>query len=335
MTHAGNSDSQPTSDAGRDRPRQVYYVRLDPPQTLTGDHLPPSSYPDPQAERIDGRAGAEELRRPVGEGAREDSQASVDSPENRPLTAESPTYRPTVAASHSNAASPHEAPSHAAESADERLRQQARQLAAHLRARRQAVNRRRQEIDDQFSRDRAETTRRVALIQEREEQLDRHQEFVDQLKAEATATHQEALETRLATEQLWAKMADRADLPTILERIADLKRRLADQHRNTLHVIARQQEALQRAAEQLDRRQAELRRQRDELQAWVLRRHEELEQQRLQLIAREQELEAQERARQEIHSRVEEEILGYQRQIRQLTAQLRCKQELGRLRDTA
>ena len=72
-----------------------------------------------------------------------------------------------------------------------------------------------------------------------------------------------------------------------------------------------------------------------ELQAWVLRRHEELEQQRLQLITREQELDAQERARQEIHSRVEEEILGYQRQIRQLSAQLRCKQELGRLRDSA
>lgn len=334
MTEPGNSESQPAAEAGPQRPRQIFYVRLDPPQPLVGPHL---SSPGPATATT-------QLDSSQAEQSRTAATPAAQARPLEPSTESTPDAAPPPASS--------QAPSHAAEpgvaqtvGADpaaaampdvvERMRRQARELAGHLRARRQAVHRRRQELDEQFARDQAELARRIAAIQQREDALDQQQEFLDQLKAEATAQHQEALETRLASEQLWAKMAERADMPEVLERIAELKRRLADQHRNTLNVISRQQEALRRSAEQLDRRQAELRKQRDELQAWVLRRHEELEQQRLQLLAREQELDAQERARQEIHSRVEEEILGYQRQIRQLSAQLRCKQELGRLRDSA
>lgn len=165
----------------------------------------------------------------------------------------------------------------------------------------------------------------------REEQLDRERTALDQLRAEVAARHQEALEMRLACEQLWAQLASRLEVPRLIESIAQLRRRLAEQYQGAAWELAQQREEARQLVARLDDRQQQLRRQRAEVQAWVMRRHEELEWQHVQLLKRQQELDARERAQQQLHAEIQQQVAEYQRKIRQLTAQLRCKQELSRL----
>jgi chromosome segregation ATPase len=168
-------------------------------------------------------------------------------------------------------------------------------------------------------------------LRDRELSLDRERESLNQLKSEVTDRHQETLEMRLACEQLWSQLASRMEAPLLVESLAKLRRRLADQYHNAAVEMAQRRDEAREWVARLDERQRELRRQRDEIQTWIYRRHEELEIERLKLLRREQELDARERAQQQQQAEMQRQLGEYQRQIRQLTAQLRCKSELDRL----
>jgi DNA repair exonuclease SbcCD ATPase subunit len=168
-------------------------------------------------------------------------------------------------------------------------------------------------------------------LRDRELSLDRERESLNQLKSEVADRHQETLEMRLACEQLWSQLASRMEAPLLVESLAKLRRRLADQYHNAAVEMAQRRDEAREWVARLDERQRELRRQRDEIQTWIYRRHEELEIERLKLLRREQELDARERAQQQQQAEMQRQLGEYQRQIRQLTAQLRCKSELDRL----
>lgn len=168
-------------------------------------------------------------------------------------------------------------------------------------------------------------------LRDREASLDREREALQQLKSEVADRHQETLEMRLACEQLWSQLASRMEAPLLVESLAKLRRRLADQYHNAAVEMAQRRDEAREWVARLDERQRDLRRQRDEIQTWIFRRHEELEVERLKLLRREQELDARERAQQSQQAEMQRQLAEYQRQIRQLTAQLRCKSELDRL----
>ncbi|HND56829.1 MAG TPA: hypothetical protein PLV92_30630, partial [Pirellulaceae bacterium] len=219
---------------------------------------------------------------------------------------------------------------------EELLRVQARQLAGNLRARRRELERHRNEAEIDFQRRReaaeAELAERqqvlegrLARVADREQQVDREEAALEQLRAEVLVLHQEALETRIACEQVWAQLADRVELPKLVQSIATQRRRLAEQQAAAMTAQEQQREALAQLAHRLDQRQQSLRRQRDELQQWVAQRHEELEVQAARLVAREEELLRQQQLQFELKQQVQNEVRQYQRTIRKLTAQLRCK----------
>ncbi|MFO0901889.1 MAG: hypothetical protein U0939_02745 [Pirellulales bacterium] len=168
-------------------------------------------------------------------------------------------------------------------------------------------------------------------LRRREEELDRERSALEQMRAEVTVRNQEALEMRLACEQLWAQLASRMEVPRLIESIAQLRRKISDQYQGAAAELAQQRDEARQLIHRLDDRHKQLRKQREEIQAWVMRRHEELEIQHMELLKRQQELDARERAQQQLQAQVQGQILDYQRKIRQLTAQLRCKQELSRL----
>ncbi len=168
-------------------------------------------------------------------------------------------------------------------------------------------------------------------LRERELSLDRQRDALNHLKSEVADRHQETLEMRLACEQLWSQLASRMEAPLLVESLAKLRRRLADQYHNAAVELAQRRDEAREWVARLDERQRDLRRQRDEIQSWIYRRHEELEIERLKLLRREQELDARERAQQVQQAEKQRKLGEYQRQIRQLTAQLRCKSELDRL----
>ena len=171
----------------------------------------------------------------------------------------------------------------------------------------------------------------AARLRRREEELDLERSALDQMRTEVNARNQEAMEMRLACEQLWSQLASRMEVPRLVESIAQLRRKIADQYQGAAAELAQQRDEARQLIYRLDDRQKQLRKQREEIQAWVMRRHEELEVQYIELLKRQQELDARERAQQQLQAQVQDQILEYQRKIRQLTAQLRCKQELSRL----
>lgn len=247
---------------------------------------------------------------------------------------------------------------------DDPLQTHARQLVLHLKSRHRELRRRQRlldrreaelaaqpavvamavpEFDEQLAeaeRQRAEARlkqREAELLElaerlrRREEDLDRERTALDQMRSEVAARNQEALEMRLACEQLWSQLASRMEAPRLIESIAQLRRKLADQFHGAAMELAQQRDEVRQLITRLDDRHKQLRRQREEVQAWVMRRHEELEIQQIQLLKKQQELDAREREQQRRHYEVQLQIAEYQRTIRQLTAQLRCKHELSQL----
>lgn len=185
--------------------------------------------------------------------------------------------------------------------------------------------------EEELRRRESELTELSQRLRDRELSLDRERDALNQLKSEVADRHQETLEMRLACEQLWSQLASRMEAPLLVESLAKLRRRLADQYHNAAVEMAQRRDEAREWVARLDERQRDLRRQRDEIQSWIYRRHEELEIERLKLLRREQELDARERAQQSQQAEMQRQLGEYQRQIRQLTAQLRCKSELDRL----
>lgn len=152
-----------------------------------------------------------------------------------------------------------------------------------------------------------------------------------QLLAEARRIHLETLEQRMVIEQLRLQLSAAApsvDLQTAFRR---LQAQFQRQHRQAWEELAEQEDETRELLAELEQRQAQLRRQRRDLQNWVAQRYEDFEQLIGRLSAREQELERQQREIDQLRQRECDQAAEYQRQIRQLTAQLRCRDELGRV----
>lgn len=172
---------------------------------------------------------------------------------------------------------------------------------------------------------------RLAELERREAEVARRSAATEHLLAEARQRHQEALELRIVTEQLWGQLAGRMVPDDLTRSLRQLRSKLDAHYRQAREELDDQQDHVAELVERLDQQQQHLRRQRRDLQAWVDRRHEELEQAHGQLLARQQEVERGQRQLEALRAAMDEEAREYQRQIRQLTAQLRCRDELGRV----
>jgi len=162
-----------------------------------------------------------------------------------------------------------------------------------------------------FDRRRWAEERRAAetdLAQERESlerasrQLDARRQSLDELRAELMGMSREALETRLAAEELVAGLSTSLSAPEIANALADGRARLADYHQLSARRFAEREIELQKLADDLATQSAKLTAQKVELDQWLNRRQREFDEQAVRLAAREDELrqaEIQQRAQQE------------------------------------
>ncbi len=180
----------------------------------------------------------------------------------------------------------------------------------------QRISERQEEWEAELSAGREELARRGGQLAAREAAL-------AQLHEEVGRLHRDSLELRVVTEELWSQLVAQAPPAEITKRLAALRRRLADEFQLTRQHVGRQQQEIVQLAARLDEQEQRLASRRAELEAWLGRRQEEIERQAEQLIARERELDAEARARAEAERAWEAERRDYQRQIRQLLAQVR------------
>ena len=172
---------------------------------------------------------------------------------------------------------------------------------------------------------------RAELVRTGEERLEEEKLVLHHERVELAGQRQQLVELQLACELRWSELLGRQTEPELIRSVGQLRAELASVHDESLRATRQQRELAERLLTELDQRQRQLRKQREDWQTWVLRRHEELEVQAAQLVAQQQELQRTARQLSDAREASQQEIRGYQRQIRQLSAQLRCKTELSRV----
>jgi hypothetical protein len=193
----------------------------------------------------------------------------------------------------------------------ERLAQQAR-----VDRRRRAEERRAAETDLERQRDSLERTSR---------QLDARRQALDELRGELMAISRDALETRLAAEELVAGLSTSLSAPQLATSLADGRARLADYHQLAAGKLAEREVELRKLADDLAEQSAKLSAQKNDLDCWLSRRQREFDKQTSRLAAREDEL-----RQAEIELRAQQERFRDQRwvlenEIRRLSIRLHSR----------
>ena len=205
----------------------------------------------------------------------------------------------------------------------EELRQRHTGLESEREQRSEQVRRDLRKILQQQQRGEAEVRRERDALRLRAEQLDGRESTLEQLRSEIARMQREALEMRLATEELWSQLSGALAPASLTRSLAQIRGKLAEHYRLTDKELADRRAELEALNRTLTEKHAELTRQHGELQEWVDGRREEIEQQAARLVAREQELDRQQVHYESEEMRWSEERDEYRREIRALLGKLR------------
>ena len=170
---------------------------------------------------------------------------------------------------------------------------------------------------------------KTAKLREWDEHLHKQQSVAEQLRAEVARMHQESLELRFVTEQLWAQLKTQVDGAALTTSLAQLRQKLADEYRLAQQTVVDEKRELQELSVKLLEQQSHLRQQRQEMQDWVARRHDEIEERISKLVAREQDVAREQTHVRNIAGQFEQERRAFQKQVRELRGQLRSRQPIA------
>jgi hypothetical protein len=174
-----------------------------------------------------------------------------------------------------------------------------------------------------------ETAQAGALHAKARHELDRQtdeltarQEALERMRAEVARSQQEVLEMRLATEELWARLCGTMAPAALTQSLAQLRVRLADEHRLAREELARQKAEVQSIGGQVAERHARLVSERDELQNWFNRRQEEIEKQAAAIVRAQRKVDGQEAKLKEANADWIRERFDLHAELRRLLVEL-------------
>lgn len=179
-------------------------------------------------------------------------------------------------------------------------------------------NRWRKTTTEQRSREQAEVNGRRQALDRRAADLDRREAALEHVRVELAASQREALELRLATEEVWGQLSGALAPASLSRSIAQTRAQLADQYRQEAVDLSDRKETLEAMSRKLVEQAHKLAEQREELHLWARRRQEEIEQQAKRIVHRERELDRQLSSFEELQANWLQERAGYQRQIQEL-----------------
>ncbi len=133
--------------------------------------------------------------------------------------------------------------------------------------------------------------RQTEILRQKQEEMTRNRERLERLRNEVMQTHRNALEMRLATEEIWARINQHAKPEQVTQTLAAIRNRVSDEYRLANESLAERYQELQALGQKIVARQSALQKQRNDAQHWVVRRREEIEQEAARIIVRERELE--------------------------------------------
>jgi hypothetical protein len=198
----------------------------------------------------------------------------------------------------------------------QQLKMQRQHTESQLRELRTQLADRQQELELQWQ-------QRQEAVARRNEQLNSREAGIEQTRREVSATHREALELRLATEELWVKFSNIAPAPALTTELGRIRRRLAESYCLERNAAIQEKQQLAAAHKRLADQYVKLNAEKKELHDWVTRREQDIEQQAARLVAREQELNLQDIEHAEMLQQWEGDRRNYEEKIRSLTKDLR------------
>lgn len=201
-----------------------------------------------------------------------------------------------------------------------RQRQELECLRERLDSQRQAD---RQWLADQRRRWEAELAAAKRSLERQNEQLDHRRRALEQTRDQVSCLHREALELRLATEELHVQLAGPAAPSALMRSLAALRERLAQHYALEAAELDQRKAELESLRADLASRHEKLSDRQHELRAWLAQRQADCARQAERLAAREQELDEQKARFQGLEEGWLRERFSYQEQIRGLLGRLR------------
>jgi hypothetical protein len=186
-------------------------------------------------------------------------------------------------------------------------------------AERQNDRRRRDELR---RRTEADLERRRESLEAGSQQLELRRAAVEQLQTELTVAQREALENRLAAEELLAQLAGAIPPAQLSHQIARLRARLADWYRLQQDDLVSERRRLETLANEITEQHARLIAEKRELEQWLRERTAEAENDAALLVERECQLDRQRDLLDKLQFDWEHERQEYQHEIRRLLAEL-------------
>lgn len=166
-------------------------------------------------------------------------------------------------------------------------------------------------------------SRREQVLDQREQELENRQTVLEQLQEELRSAQREVLEIRLATEETWLQLQGALAPATLSRSISQLRVRLADHFRLAADEAVKRRRELEKVRHELAAEHSQVQSQRRDLDLWLARREQELEQHAARLIEREQDLDAQQKHYELAERAWQSQQAEYQRELQRLLGQER------------
>ena len=161
------------------------------------------------------------------------------------------------------------------------------------------------------------------MLQERTRAVRSRRNGLEQLRCDVRKAQQEALEMRLATEELWAQLCGVAPPAMLTQSISRLRLQIAQTYQLNIEELAAAKAELTTVEGRLADQQAKLLEHKQQLASWAEHRQKELAVQAQRLAAREKELSTRQAELEREEDDWQAERRQYQQQIRDLLRQLR------------
>lgn len=150
---------------------------------------------------------------------------------------------------------------------------------------------------DEFQQHRENELRRIqeqsASLEGESLAIEQRRLSLKQVHADVTQMYREALEMRICCEEVWGRVSGSVSPAVLTQRLAEMRRKLADQFQLANQSLANQRAELAQLVDRLDSHHCQIHEEREKMERWLSLRNGELDEQASQLVEREKELDAQ------------------------------------------
>ena len=144
---------------------------------------------------------------------------------------------------------------------------------------------------------------------------------LERMRADIARSQQEALQIRLATEELWARLCGTMAPAALTQSLAQIRLKLAEEQRLARDELARQKTELSALGARVAQQHGKLVHEREELQTWAVQRQKELEKHSGMLVAAQQRIDEERSVFHDQSAQWQEDRARLQAEIRRLLRQ--------------